>query len=479
MWTAFNFILYYIFINKGKRTDLDNSSGIDTVGRIKINTLSNYIAEPTDISILTEECMTRSNLDSLPLLKQAKENAANYYKEFRKVIPPHSLSGYASHCWKGKYTITWTDSNVCTSVVGNTTLSSKMCKTRYVHSAEITPYIRRTFPQHKYASNIVCLPNVFVEGFQKCGSTFFYHFVNNLVSMSIKDTGMRQIHKEPHFFCSDNVQEGDQLGIYLLNFVPGIQKIAKFNKTNIPLIDGTPNSVTDLQTYKKGENNLTNYCIIPVVLPRLLPDSKYIFVMRNPMDMVYSGFYYSCTDKLLRSKLNPDIFHQRVMTGMATFTNCMKDISEPSISEVCRMENRENYSSCIRQRLHLLDKCSAKVKPPKRGPHCGEIRFYTAIYYVHVRKWMDLVERDRLLFFTLEEMKVHADQVSRDIVQFLDLDPNIVTKENVMKATKVKDTKSRKYPNMREDTKSALEIFYHPLNVLLADILGHDKFKWF
>ena len=357
-----------------------------------------------------------------------------------------------------------------------------------------------------YQSKLVCLPNIFVAGFPKSGSTFFYHFVDNLVSISIKDWGKRAGHKEPQFWVrffpyekrSAHTLDVGEMGGYFFNYIPGIEKMAKGK--DIPLIDGTPNIVMDFPRFSRRENNLTNYCIIPAVLPRLLPDSKYIFVMRNPITMLYSGFWFSFSRNHYRPELGewavvskgPTVFHQQVVSETGKFNMCMRNISEPSISQVCKMEDKDDYASCIRQRLHLLDKCSAKITHhvySQALPHCGEVRLYTGIYYVHLHKWLHLVERDRMLFYTLEEMKTGAIGVARDVVKTLGLDPSIVTKENVQKATLTAAEHNNKQTlvnykedpllKMREDTAAILEIFYHPFNSLLAELLGHDKFKWF
>ena len=447
--------------------------------------------------------MTRSNLQ--PLVKQAKENAVYYYKEFRKSIPSTSLDGYRSYCWSANYTLQWNvNTSMCYGDLGTIPYNTDYCK-YYPYPSRVIPYMSEAYPGQRYESSLICLPNIFVAGFPKSGSSFFYHFIDNLISMSIKDWGRRQVEKEPafwvHFFPNETRSmvppKVEDLGGYLFNYVPGIQKISEFTKSDIPLLDGTPIISMDFPRFSKEENNLTNYCILPVVLPRLLPDSKYIFVMRNPIDMLYSGFWFSCArleSRLAKglTRIGPDIFHMQTVTEIEKFNNCMRNKSEPSISEVCKMTNRYNYASCIGQRLHLLDKCSAKITHhvySQAMPHCGEVRLYTGIYYVHLRKWAHLVEEYRMRFFTLEEIKMDIIQVAHDVVEFIDLDPNIVTMENIMNATSmnVKDSNEQTKINyktdpslkMKDDTRLLLEIFYHPFNILLAELLDDEKFKWF
>ena len=475
-----------------------DNRGIITIENARDGPVEDFNARDK-ITTLIQECMTKSNFQ--PLLKQAQKNALHYYDKFRTIVPYYPLKEYSSHCWVQNYSVHWNSSKICWGALGNITYKTSYCS-YFPFPRTIIPYMTKLYPMEGYQSKLVCLPNIFVAGFPKSGSTFFYHFVDNLVSISIKDWGKRAGHKEPQFWVrffpyeksSVHTLDVGEMGGYLINFIPGIEKVAEGK--DIPLIDGTPNIVMDFPRFSQRENNLTNYCLVPTVLPRLLPDSKYIFVMRNPITMLYSGFWFSFSkngigDWAMTLK-GPNVFHQQVVSETGEFNMCMRNISEPSISQVCKMEDKDDYASCIRQRLHLLDKCSAKITHhvySQALPHCGEVRLYTGIYYVHLHKWLHLVERDRMLFYTLEEMKTGAIGVARDVVKTLGLDPSIVTKENVQKATLTAAEHNNKQTlvnykedpllKMREDTAAILEIFYHPFNSLLAELLGHDKFKWF
>ena len=57
---------------------------------------------------------------------------------------------------------------------------------------------------------------------------------------------------------------------------------------NIMLVDGTANINRDWPRFTKTEDNVTNCCLISATLPRLFPNSKYIAIMRNPIEMTYS-----------------------------------------------------------------------------------------------------------------------------------------------------------------------------------------------
>ena len=103
---------------------------------------------------------------------------------------------------------------------------------------------------------------------------------------------------------------------------------------------------------------------LPSVIPKLIPDSKFIVVMREPVSMLYSTFWFSCTTWSIplsqETKLAaPRIFHDRIMAKVDIFNHCMQDRSIPSISYVCELNS--SYRSCILQRLHLTERCVIKA----------------------------------------------------------------------------------------------------------------------
>ena len=159
-------------------------------------------------------------------------------------------------------------------------------------------------------------------------------------------------------------------------------------------------------------------------------------IMRNPIEMTYSIFWFSCRIiHVYRIPRGPDIFHERMMTKIDSFNDCMRDDSSPNISYACTIQDKANYSSCIKQRLHLLDKCYKHVLMDIYSPelpNCGPSWLSVAIYYVNVRKWLKLVPRERLLFLTLEELKLHPSEVAGDILQFLDLNTSIASNKESM-----------------------------------------------
>ena len=449
-----------------------------------------------------EKCMREANLVSGPLLTKARGNARYFLHEYRKVIPEKGLRGHRSHCWKGHYTAKW-DSKHVYGKMGNISYSTSLSYYPFSPGHPVQTGLAESFKSPQYSSNVLCLPNVYILGYTKCGSTFFYSFLSKLIISNMGTSKEMEYSKETEYWARYDVYKNlpwkrvvpkvQTLGMLLLNYIPGMEAVKQSN-TDAILIEGTPNTIVEWPIFSMAENNMTNYCLFPAALPTLFPDSKYFAILRNPLDMLYSNFWFSCTKRhnpVPDPFKGPDVFHDRVMSKIHRFNNCVRDTSDPGLSAPCSLD--DSYSKCIRQRTHLLDQCSddiiANEFTPELPPLCGEVTIYYGIYYIHVRKWLSLVRRDRLFVLTLEELNQFPGKIANDTLHFLDL-KSLTGKEvdkfakDIMKTgdkytQQVINYKSDPKLFMRADTRLALETFYHPFNALLAELLSSNKFLWF
>ncbi len=477
---------------------LKNDSNHSMNWKIEITTPASV--DSTQVDDLAEQCIIAAHLNrvlnSTSIIPQARNNANYFFNEFRRVIPQFSLQDYNSHCWKDIYWTEWSRDQY-RGQVGNISFSKNL-PPNSPRRLILVPLTRK-FRRRKYVSNLTCLPNLFLMGFPKCGSSFLYCVITKVVSSSLFNSTIHtlNVEKEPHFWVLANaakvkhVPTAEEIGGYLMNFLPGLWKITE--KHNGILVDGTPNGIFNWPRFKETEHDLVNYCLLPSVLPKLLPNSKFVVIVRNPLKMLYSAFWFSCTTigkKFSKESLmkGPDMFHTRIVTKIHKFNGCMTDLSVPSIRHVCEVNN--NYSSCIQQRLHLLDKCIHEISYnlfSSELPNCGRSRVAMGIYYAHIRKWLSIVPKKRFIFLTLDELTSNFEQTVQELSEFLDLGTGAFPGHNKLKqilysceknSQSSVDYKHDPRLQMRSDTKQILEQFYHPFNYLLADLLGSERFLW-
>ena len=486
-----------------KNTFRQNTSRQNDSGSTPIQLFNMTTILPQTVEYFAELCMRAAHMDLVDasLLIQARINARYLYDEFKQVIPHDSLSHIRSHCWKESFFIQWSNFRY-SGQIGDVSFKKELKDYRRfkgLYIPQLPANLARIIGgRTEYMSDTVCLPNIFLVGFGKCGSSFYYCFINKLLSLAgvganAATLPQYNVVKEPHFWLTINARDVphvpklDDLGYYFLNFLPGMKLLTRDRNPAGELIDSTPNVVFDWPRFRNTEHDLTNYCILPSVVPVLLPNSKYTVIVRNPITMLYSDFWFSCTGmgfvlSATQKLKGPDLFHERIVTKMDMFNDCMKDTSTPSISSACKLEDKHSYASCIQQRLHLLDKCIHEISFDMSSPDfpkCGKSRLDKALFYVHIRKWLSVVPRNRLHVVTLEELTRDPKKVAYNLLTFLNLDTNMAPGDigsiTCHKNTQVKvDYRHDPRLQMRNDTLMLLEHFYFPFNSMLAELVGID-----
>ena len=108
-----------------------------------------------------------------------------------------------------------------------------------------------------------------------------------------------------------------------------------------------------------------DYCAMPAVLSRVLPNAKFIVLMQNPVTRLYSHYLQTCADRHC-SKLPKQLqqyaskFHREVVADVGHFKGCL--------------ENRSLYECVNHNRF--------------RSIACGGVgfRITVGLYYVHLSK---------------------------------------------------------------------------------------------
>lgn len=441
-----------------------------------------------------EQCLKATHITEVvhspSLMQQAKRNARYLFEEYRKVIPELSLDGYRSHCWRASFSARW-DETYLSGHIGDISLrkpiSTSLIPTKLLRSRTLT------LPDRHFESDLVCLPKVFLAGFYKCGSTFLYCLLNKLTSVSANcSQSIKTIEKEPRFWVqmyqgggAPHLPTRHDVVKYAFNFLPGLQEIVESDKHKMLLVCGKPEIMSEWPKYEQpghtNSHSFTNYCILPAVLSRLFSDSKYLVIVRKPDALLYSEFWFSCkiNGVTLSNQVKlkaPDIFHKRVVSQINSFNSCMRDSSVPSTSHKCELGGEHNYTSCILQRLHLLEKCVGKLNnrvASREMGSCGIVPLNWSFYYVHIRKWLTIVPRDCIFILTLEDFTHDISGYANSIMEFLDMGTEFTAGKDLLddaasgcRGTPPLYKEDSRY-QMRKDTKTLLETFYEPFNSVL------------
>ena len=423
-----------------------------------------------------DTCLASTNM--LTYFKQAgyyntaMNNARLLWMSVREVTPKF-IGQYHLPCWNSSFLATKRLSRLgpaYRSISGHI----GEYKFSYSDAEHVHKTVLHNVPwnEHKksFKSTTVCFPKLFLLGYPKCGSTYLYCLLNKILKLSSHSAGYCQAYKEPHWWAIDGTRKKltvispDSVALYLLNFAKGILYIEQ--SLQAMTIEASPNLMFQWPRYSKNET-MQNYCLLPAVIPALLPDSKYIVIMRNPVSMLYSAFWFSCTTIAYNLDaikfIGADIFHDRITKKIAIFNHCIE-------------EGRP------------LDKCVDTIAYnlyTSELPDCGRTRLEMGFYYVHVRKWLSVLPQDKILFFTLEDL-IQRDmkEFALEVLDFLELDTSVLESYSTIDVQcsennqHVVDYKHDPRLVMRNDTKQLLVDFYRPYNEMLANLLGDKKNVW-
>lgn len=387
------------------------------------------------------------------LFSSALANAKFVTDTIHKFIPVEFSNLFHNSCWRSDLSLT----------VINSTVHGHFGRFAFETKIDLSKLkaLKKTV---NFSSNFSCLPDVFLAGFPKCGSTFLNALITSHPAV------VKTLAKEPHWWqrtssFSHNFVAA-HLSDYLVNFSPLVNLLSRNQEDTILSMDATPSLMFDWPQFL-NQDWRTNFCLLPAVLPNVLPKSKFIVVMRNPVSMLYSAFWYSCTRRhgFLASNValrGPKIFHERITAKIRNFNSCIESFP--------------------------LAKCVVDAEPNLFNPElstCGRTRLEIGIYFLHVQKWLSVVPRDRFLFLTLEELSDQTEKVANRIWRFLNVSRISGSVQKAMthyiRAIHPQQTIDyRHYQEfaMRNDTKELLVNFFKPYNQKLANLVRDNKFLW-
>ena len=297
------------------------------------------------------------------------------------------------------------------------------------------------------ARRLVCLPNVFIPGFPKSGSTSLF---NTLVTHPlIENTEIKETHYFTRFlFRNDDDKDYLSVFTYLRNF----NRLGNCSEENHRClsIDASQSLLWDTRT-------TTFLDELPLLIKRTFPKAKFIVILREPVQRFHSDFWFftvTCMGKSrkYRKRTVITMFHERVIEEITKIQDCVQKGSE---EEICIHHSLLNAPS-------MFDK------------HCGEVRLGVGAYYVHIARWLRTFPIQSFHFVRKEDLMSKPYAVMKGVWKFLNVPP--VEEENFK--VDIQPSYTSSYPKLLPETKKALTDFYRPYNEMLSDLLKDDRYLW-
>ena len=341
-----------------------------------------------------------------------------------------------------------------------------------VHGRRVIPGLTADNLGDGTRSKFFCLPNIYLAGFPKCGTTSLYSLITSHPLLAKPQT------KEGHFW-REFVKTVNPLykQLEVLHYLFHCKAAAEEMETSTAKITIDASASTVFASPNTGVSMEKDMCILPTLLSKVLPDAKYIVIMRNPVERLWSDYWYFCAKarwKVVRNHTKyfnipndvalhaSEIFHNHTVSVVDDFKTCL-------------LENRSEFECVMRANSE-----DGKVAA------CMGARVGVGLYYFHIVKWLSILPRNKFLFLRMEDLIEDTFNVMLKVWTFLEVDS--LSKEvldhhiqNSMKTnanTWIGLEEYRDKFKMSTITHRQLTSFHQPYNKRLAKLLNDDRFLW-
>ena len=243
----------------------------------------------------------------------------------REYIPANYSGNFRNPCWYDFYQ-TYTNPQIPTSRLCTYSLWTWL---NHVQAEQVLRQVKSFGEKHLY-----CLPALFVSAFPKCATSTLYEMITQhpLVATNLcKESSFWNI-----FIYEkgrEHVKRMHPLW-YLNRFSQSIQYIES-NPLSI-MLDASP--VYTLSFTDK-------FCMLPILLKRVLPEAQFILIMRNPSKRFFSHYWYR-QDGLAKFKGIETQLIQYVHT-----TKAMEDFHNHTVDAIAQfqmcIDGRNSVLYCI------------------------------------------------------------------------------------------------------------------------------------
>jgi len=253
-----------------------------------------------------------------------------------------------------------------------------------------------------WSSSLRVLPNLVVIGVVRSGTTSLYHYLSQHPSI------IKSAYDELGYFDSNY-----DLGLnWYKSLFPTIFEKKKVEEKNGKFITY---DVTPFYIYNEK---------VPKRIQKIIPDSKLILILRNPVDRAYSNYFITKQNKKFE-----DII-----------------IEEREILKTINRKNKEEYYKFVHTSLL------------SRG-----------FYAEQLEKWFKIFPRNQILIIKSEDFAIQTNKIMNEIFNFLGLENfNILD-----------DSKKNKivYEPMKKETRRELIEYFRPYNEKLYSMINRN-FDW-
>ena len=302
-----------------------------------------------------------------------------------------------------------------------------------------------------------CLPYFILLGIPKCGSSKVWKILSTHQDFAYPRA--KEVNIGSYRSLFPPIQN---ITSYLNHFDKAVTKI-RDEPSEAITGDGTPTTMF-LRPYGIASNK-TPIDGLPRLYRELLPNTKFIVVVRDPIDVVRSHFYY--------------------LRRICKVYNSEKDVeTEMERLHVVVEDNIRAYNDCVsyygNDTMCLLTQFHKKWL---RGRKCGIFSMEFSVPFLSLSFWMKYFPPEQFFVFTNKELLESPIPLAHKMFSFLDMSPLTPQKLASLQAMASSRANSvsflhkdnNEYSYVADKTVRLLKQFFAPFNQKLANLLGKES----
>lgn len=395
---------------------------------------------------------------------------ATYLQALKDFIPVKYSPRFRNPCWYSPMSIPNSTFKTLANVsLINFPVYSDRKAVELMHNIKNTKSSKKT---------LYCLPGVYLAGFPKCATTTLYKLITAHPGLALP------LRKEGHFWRTfvQNRMAYFHKQVHALWYLVYLAPAATFIKDHVDALtlDGSAStlwaSIPSLDTNGTGKmqphSHDTSMCLLPSMVSTVLPNAKFIVIMRNPVSRLFSDFWFFCSNHNWRNS-----------KGVITVPRKYKEHA-PRIFHNYTVRVINEFTACLGRNTSEFECVKRATRGVGSEEACFPLRLGLGMYYFHIVQWLNVFPINQFLFLKMEDLAGDPYHAAATVWKFLGLRPvkrksvllHLQTRSNEMSWIKSKEYRTKF--QMLPETAELLQSFYRPYNNRLARLLKDERFLW-
>lgn len=187
--------------------------------------------------------------------------------------------------------------------------------------------------------DLFCMPQVLLAGFPKCATTTMYYTM--VKHPQVARSRMKEEHLWRDLFNANQLHYKQVQTLYYIFHFERASRDIFLNPDSLTIDGSTTSAFPGLYLPMDREEDM---CVLPRLMVNFIPNVRVILMMRNPIDRLYSDFWYMCSKFSWKDKRRITVPKEYIENG----TKIFHEKTEKMIKDFNECVKQKNVFECVR-----------------------------------------------------------------------------------------------------------------------------------